>query len=156
MLQELLDDTFTALDVAVTDAKPAMQLQEVGRVVQVGNGIAKLTGLPGLTSEELVQFPGGILGIAVNLDVDEVGVILLGESDNLAAGAVGGQADRVGVGDLVGDNTAFRWHKDIDFIKIEFPVPICLAGDMPGAIAGGGRHINCFRFSTGDGIVEQQ
>ena len=53
----------------------------------VGNGIALVAGLPGIRSEELVRFPDNLLGMAFNVDAHEVGVILLGETAGLKAGA---------------------------------------------------------------------
>ena len=51
----------------------------MGTVTNVIPGIAKVSGLPGVAYEELVEFPGGVLGIAFNVDEDEVGVVLLDE-----------------------------------------------------------------------------
>lgn len=93
MLQTLLDDTMEALREAIAEASPALQVREVGRVLQVGGGVARVRGLPGLGSDELLRFPGGVLGVAINLDPDEVGVMLLGESGQLVAGA---EATRTG------------------------------------------------------------
>jgi F-type H+-transporting ATPase subunit alpha len=60
--------------------------REVGYVTGVSTGIATVSGLPGIGFEELVRFPGGLLGIAFNVDEDEVGVVLLGEYQDLHAG----------------------------------------------------------------------
>ena len=66
--------------------RPDLSLREVGTVLSVAQGTAQVGGLPGVRAEELVQFPNGVSGFAFNLDEDEVGVILLGESRLLAAG----------------------------------------------------------------------
>jgi len=58
----------------------------VGTLFRVGGGIARVRGLPGVGSEELLRFPDGLLGIALNLDEHEIGVVLLGESATLRAG----------------------------------------------------------------------
>ena len=63
-----------------------MTPREVGTVISVATGIAKVSGLPGVGFEELVKFPGGVLGIAFNVDEDEIGVVLLGEYQDLHAG----------------------------------------------------------------------
>lgn len=87
MLREILDET---MDTIRGQAKaPARQLQsrQSGTVLQVGGGIARVSGLPGITSEELIRFRGGVLGIAINLDPNETGVVLLGDSDELTAGS---------------------------------------------------------------------
>src|SRR5207237_5378647 len=51
----------------------------VGRVTQAGDGIARIEGLPGSMANELLEFPGGILGVAFNLDVREIGCVILSE-----------------------------------------------------------------------------
>ncbi|GAB4365904.1 MAG: alternate F1F0 ATPase, F1 subunit alpha [Methylohalobius crimeensis] len=86
MLNELLNDTMTALYSATESAPPSLRLRETGVLLQVGGGIARVNGLPGITSEELVRFQGGLLGIAINLEPDEVGVMLLGDNETLTAG----------------------------------------------------------------------
>jgi F-type H+-transporting ATPase subunit alpha len=63
-----------------------MTTKEVGTVISVATGIAKVSGLPGVGFEELVKFPGDVLGIAFNLDEDEIGVVLLGADQDLHAG----------------------------------------------------------------------
>ncbi len=87
MLQELLDEAMSTLHAAVGRSSLELQPRETGTVIQVGGGIARVTGLPGVTSEELVRFPGNVLGIATNLLPGEVGIILLGDNDRLSAGA---------------------------------------------------------------------
>jgi F-type H+-transporting ATPase subunit alpha len=61
-------------------------LREVGIVTNVSTGIATVSGLSSVGFEELVQFPGGLLGIAFNVDEAEVGVVLLGGNQDLNAG----------------------------------------------------------------------
>ncbi|MHC4878046.1 MAG: alternate F1F0 ATPase, F1 subunit alpha [Planctomycetota bacterium] len=60
---------------------------EVGTVTSVSRGVVRLLGLPGVSSEELVRFPGDSFGMVFNLDRDEIGVILLDEARELHAGA---------------------------------------------------------------------
>jgi len=86
MLHEFLDDTFERLNEAVRAARPAPRPRQTGRLTYVGGGIARVRGLPDVTSEELIEFPGSLLGVAVNLDPGEVGVMLLGDSEALNAG----------------------------------------------------------------------
>ena len=87
MLHDLLDQTIDRLLDTVGDTAPALRLRESGTVLQVGGGIARVKGLPSVTADELVRFPGGVLGVAINLDADEVGIMLLGDSDRLTAGS---------------------------------------------------------------------
>ncbi|HRQ22636.1 MAG TPA: alternate F1F0 ATPase, F1 subunit alpha [Anaerolineales bacterium] len=60
---------------------------ETGRVAYIGQGIARVSGLPGIQMDELIRFPGGVLGTAFNLDEDEVGVVLLGKDTGIQAGS---------------------------------------------------------------------
>src|SRR5690606_29472241 len=68
---------------------------EVGRVVSVSPGVARVRGLPGVQADELVSFPGGLHGLAYNLDPEEVGVVLLGPSRDLAAGSLAYRTGRI-------------------------------------------------------------
>lgn len=64
----------------------SMQPREIGLITSVSTGIAKISGLPNVGFEELLQFRKGLFGIAYNLDENEIGVILLGENSLLKAG----------------------------------------------------------------------
>jgi F-type H+/Na+-transporting ATPase subunit alpha len=94
-LRAELDRTMDRMARVVDGHRPQMALREVGTVLAVGPGIARLSGLPGVSAEELVEFRGGLLGQAFNLDEDEVGVILLGDSRSLAAGDEARRTGRV-------------------------------------------------------------
>jgi F-type H+/Na+-transporting ATPase subunit alpha len=84
--QAALDGAFTSLRRAREGFTPQLITREVGVVTNVATGIAAVTGLPGVGFEELVMFPEGLLGIAFNVDEAEIGVILLGEYQELRAG----------------------------------------------------------------------
>jgi F-type H+-transporting ATPase subunit alpha len=62
--------------------------REVGVVINVSAGMVKVSGLPGIGFEELLKFPGGLFGIAYNIDEDEIGAILLGEDSLLNSGNI--------------------------------------------------------------------
>ena len=62
------------------------ELQEVGTVLQVGDGIARIYGLTGVQYGELIEFDGGMQGIALNLEEDDVGAVLLGKSSTVKEG----------------------------------------------------------------------
>lgn len=82
--------------------KPSVEREEVGRVILAGDGIARVKGLPNAMANELLEFPGGVLGLAFNLDVDEIGCVILGESDHIEEGGLvkqTGQILSVPVGD---------------------------------------------------------
>jgi len=86
VLDAALDYTFSSLRDAREAFRPELIPQEVGVITNVATGIATISGLPGVGYEELVSFPGGLLGIAFNVDEDEIGVILLGDFQDLHAG----------------------------------------------------------------------
>src|SRR3954469_4186767 len=63
-----------------------VDVSEVGTVTSVGDGIARVDGLDRVMAGELVQFPHGVAGLALNLKEDSVGVVLLGESQAIGEG----------------------------------------------------------------------
>jgi F-type H+/Na+-transporting ATPase subunit alpha len=65
---------------------PSVEREEVGRVVEAGDGIAQVKGLPRAMANELLEFPGGVLGLAFNLDEDQIGCIVLGGSAQIEEG----------------------------------------------------------------------
>ena len=66
--------------------QPALGLSDVGNVIEAGDGIARVNGLVDVKSQELVQFANGVIGIAFNLEKDEVGVIIMGEYSQIVEG----------------------------------------------------------------------
>ncbi|MDZ7261326.1 MAG: F0F1 ATP synthase subunit alpha [candidate division KSB1 bacterium] len=64
----------------------AIEVEEVGEVIQVGDGIARVYGLENVMANELVEFPGGVYGMALNLEEDNVGCILFGGSEHIKEG----------------------------------------------------------------------
>ena len=85
-LQSVFDSTFTDISQVLETFKPQLKPREVGLIMTVSAGIAKVSGLPCVGFDELVTFTGGVSGIAFNVDEDEVGVVLLGEYWHLHAG----------------------------------------------------------------------
>jgi F-type H+-transporting ATPase subunit alpha len=65
---------------------PTIDREEVGRVLEAGDGIARVSGLPRAMANELLEFSSGVLGVAFNLDENEIGCIILGESDKIEEG----------------------------------------------------------------------
>jgi F-type H+-transporting ATPase subunit alpha len=86
-LRRTLDQALETIARASRDFAPELKLQQVGWVDYIGKGIARVRGLPGVRSEELLAFPGDLLGLAFDLQPDEVGVVLLGDFSRLLAGA---------------------------------------------------------------------
>jgi F-type H+-transporting ATPase subunit alpha len=85
-LQDVLDRAFAGMGRARDAFAPQLRPREVGTITSIATGIAKVSGLPGVGFEELVRFPGDVLGIAFNVDAEEIGVVLLGEYWHLHAG----------------------------------------------------------------------
>ncbi|CAN5691101.1 F0F1 ATP synthase subunit alpha [soil metagenome] len=76
-----------ALQRFVSDYKPdAASREEVGTVAEAGDGIARVSGLPSAMANELLEFEDGTLGIALNLDTREIGVVILGEFSGIEEG----------------------------------------------------------------------
>jgi F-type H+/Na+-transporting ATPase subunit alpha len=92
-LQTVLDGAFAGITLAREAFTPQLTPHEVGTISNVSTGIATVSGLPGVGYDELVAFPGGVFGIAFNVDETEIGVVLLGEYSDLHAG---GQVERTG------------------------------------------------------------
>jgi F-type H+-transporting ATPase subunit alpha len=86
-LSTFLDDVFTTFDRVITEHHYEPVPYETGVVKSVGRGIALIEGLPGVKSEELIIFPGNIYGMVFNLDPEEVGVVILSNSNDLKAGS---------------------------------------------------------------------
>ena len=85
-LQSVFDRAFADLSQTRDRFTPHLTPREVGTIISVSTGIARVSGLPSVGFEELLEFPGGVFGIAFNVDEDEIGVVLLGEYSHLHAG----------------------------------------------------------------------
>lgn len=75
--------------------KSESELEEVGTVLQVGDGIARAYGLSKAQAGELVEFENGLRGIVLNLEEDNVGIVLLGPADNIKEGSTVKRTDRI-------------------------------------------------------------
>lgn len=85
-LHTVFDQAFANFSEARHNFTPQLTVQEIGTVLSVSAGIAHISGLPGVGSDELLSFPGDIFGIAFNIDADEIGVVLLSDYRHLQAG----------------------------------------------------------------------
>ena len=65
---------------------PGVEREEVGTVIEAGDGIAQVEGLPSAMANELLEFENGVHGIALNLDVRQIGVVILGEFAGIEEG----------------------------------------------------------------------
>ncbi|WP_410811635.1 F0F1 ATP synthase subunit alpha [Micromonospora sp. 067-2] len=84
-----------ALERYVSSYSSDVSREEVGTVADTGDGIAHVEGLPSTKTNELLEFEDGTLGVALNLDVREIGVVVLGDSAKLAEGQRVKRTDRV-------------------------------------------------------------
>ena len=80
------DEIAAALAKHVESFRPTVTREEVGRVVEAGDGIARVEGLPSCMASELLEFPGGLLGMALNLDEREIGCVVFGDAAEIEEG----------------------------------------------------------------------
>ena len=79
----------------ITKFSSAQELSEVGHVISVGDGIARVHGLSKVASGELVEFPHGIMGIAFNLEEDNVGIVVMGDTSKIVEGDIVKRTSRI-------------------------------------------------------------
>ena len=80
------DEIRGALERYVSSYTPEISREEVGVVTDAGDGIAHVEGLPSTMANELLEFADGTLGVALNLDVREIGVVILGDFEGIEEG----------------------------------------------------------------------
>jgi F-type H+-transporting ATPase subunit alpha len=80
------DEIRSAIQSYVTEYSPDVSREEVGIVTEAGDGIARVEGLPSVMTNELLEFESGVRGLALNLDVREVGVVVLGDFAGIEEG----------------------------------------------------------------------
>jgi F-type H+-transporting ATPase subunit alpha len=85
-MSDLIKDISTSLQKQIEDYTPEMEFSDVGTVFEAGDGIALAHGLSQVQSQELVQFENGVMGIAFNLEVDSVGIIIMGDFSEIEEG----------------------------------------------------------------------
>ena len=82
------DEITKIIQQQIEGADSGVDIREVGTVTSVGDGIARVYGLDRVMSNELLEFPRGVFGLALNLEEENVGVVLLGESHLVREGDV--------------------------------------------------------------------
>ncbi len=88
----MADLTISASDIASAITRslegytPSLEARTVGRVTEVGDGIARVSGLPDCAVNELLEFEGGVIGLALNLDEASIGAVILGDADSIEEG----------------------------------------------------------------------
>jgi F-type H+-transporting ATPase subunit alpha len=81
-----VEDITTRIRQEIERFEAPMEVVDVGYVLEVGDGIAHLSGLADVMAGELLEFPGGVLGIALNLEADDVGAVIMGEYTEIEEG----------------------------------------------------------------------
>ena len=89
------DEIQGAIEEYVASFEADTAREEIGTVIDAGDGIAHVEGLPSVMTQELLEFPGGVLGVALNLDEHDIGAVILGDFEKIATGPTG-QAHRLG------------------------------------------------------------
>src|SRR5579871_6683954 len=87
MAQIRADEITTILRQEIENYDRAVDVSEVGSIISVGDGIARIHGLDKVMAGELIEFGHGVSGIAMNLEEDQVGAVLLGEYQHIVEGA---------------------------------------------------------------------
>ena len=80
------DEISSLIQKQIEGFEEGIELKETGRVISVGDGIARIYGLGSAMAGELLEFPGGLSGMVLNLEEDNVGAVLLGRDDNIKEG----------------------------------------------------------------------
>ena len=82
------DEVASIIKKEIEGYEEKLKMENIGTVLQVGDGVARIYGLDDCMSNELLEFPGGVYGIALNLEEDNVGSILLGSDTNIKEGDI--------------------------------------------------------------------
>jgi len=80
------EDVTAALRNNLEGWSPSVEAETIGYVTSVGDGVARVAGLPGAMASELLEFPGGLIGVALNLDENSIGAVLMGDSSHVEEG----------------------------------------------------------------------
>ena len=89
------DDIAAVLRKHLEGFTPSLAKQQVGRIIEVGDGIARISGLPECAVNELIEFEGGALGLALNLDEESIGAVVLGDFEHIEEGHVARATGRI-------------------------------------------------------------
>ena len=80
------DEVSSIIRDQLSNFKSESQLEEVGTILQVGDGVARIYGLSNAKAGELLEFEGGVKGLVLNLEEDNVGAVLMGDSSGIKEG----------------------------------------------------------------------
>ena len=79
------DEIISIIKSAIDTFDATTETRNVGTVVEVGDGIAQISGLEAALASELLEFPGGVMGMALNLEEETVGAVVLGDAKGIKA-----------------------------------------------------------------------
>ncbi len=79
-------DIAAALRANLEGWSPSVEAETIGYVESVGDGVARVSGLPNAMASELLEFPGGLIGVALNLDPDTIGAVIMGDASHIEEG----------------------------------------------------------------------
>ena len=85
-LQINTDEITAALKANLEGFTPSVEQTTVGRVLEVGDGIARVSGLPNAAVNEMLRFENGLVGLALNLDEESIGAVVLGDVEGIEEG----------------------------------------------------------------------
>lgn len=81
-----LDDITAQIRQQIEAFEAPLEVADVGQVISVGDGIARVSGLANVMATELLEFPGGVVGMALNLEENQVGAVILGDFEHIEEG----------------------------------------------------------------------
>jgi F-type H+-transporting ATPase subunit alpha len=102
-----VEDITARIKQEIESFEAPVEVVDVGYVLEVGDGIARLSGLADVMAGELLEFPGGVMGIALNLEIDNVGAVIMGEYTEIEEGDMVRSTGRI-ASVPVGDNLMGR------------------------------------------------
>jgi F-type H+-transporting ATPase subunit alpha len=79
----------------ISSFEKQVEVEEVGKVLEIGDGIARLSGLTKCQASEMLEFPGGTFGVALNLEEETVGAVILGDYTHLKEGDIVKRTGRI-------------------------------------------------------------
>ncbi len=94
-MSDMIDGLSSELRQKIEEFDTQVTLKDVGTVLEAGDGIARVSGLSDVRSQELVRFENGVMGIAFNLEADSIGVIIMGDYANIEEGTKVYSTDRI-------------------------------------------------------------
>ena len=83
---EIKDQILDSLKQQIENFQASAKIEKIGHVIEVGDGIARISGLSDVASQEMVEFASGQMGVALNLEEDTVGAIILGSDKGIKEG----------------------------------------------------------------------